>query len=266
MLRGSYSRGAARCAASRDLTGHHPIADAMSWASVLGGEPDVRADGLSGHSWQRESVRLFIFARHAESSANVAGVVSSDPARSVGLTARGVTEAGQLGEQVANLDVELAICTRLLRTQQTLEVALRGRPVPVLIDPGFDEIRTGDLDGEPIEGYWSWKEHHTGRERFPHGESEDEALIRYANALRRLLSRTETVTLLIVHGFALRHIVAAATTSLSRSKDPPSVNALPYLLDQRAIERASAGLEASARSELRSAAPRSRGVCRTARR
>jgi broad specificity phosphatase PhoE len=252
--------------AGREVTGHDPIADAMSWAGALDGEPGGRADGLSGPSRQRDSVRLFIFARHAESSANVAGVVSSDPARPVGLTARGVAEAGQLGEQVANLDVELAICTRLLRTQQTLEVALRGRPVPVLIAPGFDEIRTGDFDGEPIEGYWSWKEHHTGRERFPHGESEDEALIRYANALRRLLSRTETVTLLVVHGFALRHIMAAATTSLSRSKDPPSVNALPYLFDQRAIERASAGLEASARSEPRSAAPGSRGVCRTARR
>lgn len=188
--------------------------------------------------------------RHAESPANAAGVVSSDPARSVGLTSRGRAQARQLGAQLANLDIDLAVCTRFLRTQQTLEVALRGRPVPVLIDSGFDEIRAGDFDGEPIGAYSSWKEHHTGSERFPHGESVDEALLRCANALRRLLSRTETVAVLVVHEFALRHIAAAATTSSSVSSRSPFANALPYLFDERAIERAAVGLEASAESDL----------------
>jgi hypothetical protein len=40
----------------------------------------------------------------------------------------------------------------------------------------------------------------------------DEALLRYANALRRLLSRTEAVTLLVVHEFA-RHIAGAAAAA-----------------------------------------------------
>jgi hypothetical protein len=80
------------------------------------------------------------------------------------------------------------------------------------------------------------KGQHTGRERFRQGESTDEALIRYANALRRLLSWTETVTLLVVHGFALRNIAASATTSWSRSADPPCVNAPPCSGRQRRLQ------------------------------
>jgi broad specificity phosphatase PhoE len=194
--------------------------------------------------------RLFVFARHAESSANREGQLSSDPARAVGLTARGRTQARQLGAQLANLDIDTAVCSCFLRTRETLELALLDRPVPVRNDAGFDEIRAGEFDGQPVGAYWSWEQHHTRSERFPHGESMDEALLRYANALRRLLSRTETVTLLVIHGFALHHIAAAATTSSSRSCHPSFPNALPYLFGERAIERAADGLEASARPDM----------------
>jgi broad specificity phosphatase PhoE len=208
-----------------------------------------RAGGLRRPSRPHESVRLFVFARHGESTANVARLVSSDPTRSVGLTVRGKAQARQLGAQVAALDVELAVCSSFVRTQETLAIALRGRPIPVLIDRGFDEIRAGDFDGKPIEAYWSWEQHHSASDRFPRGESVDEALLRYATALRRLSSRTEAVTLLVVHEFALRHIATAATTpaTLSRAR---FANALSYLFDERAIERAAAGLEECVQSDL----------------
>ena len=191
----------------------------------------------------RRPVRLFVIARHAESCANVAGVVSSDPARAVPLTARGRAQARRLGGQLANLDIDLAVCTRLQRIRQTLEVALAGRAVPVLVEPGFDEIRAGDFDGKPIEDYWSWREHHTENERLPHGESEDDGLFRYGNAVRRLLSRSELVTVLVVHEFALHHIAAAATSGPSPWSEQPFANALPFLFDERALERAAAALE-----------------------
>ena len=190
--------------------------------------------------------RLSVVARHGESSANVGRTVSSDPARRVALTVRGRTQARQLGAQLANLGVDLAVSSCFLRTQLTLELGLRGRPVRVLIDQGFDEIRAGDFDGEPIEAYWSWDRSHTQSERFPRGESVDEALLRYAHALRRLLSRTEPVTLVVVHEFALHHITAAATTSPSLFPHPHFANALPYLFDGSAIERAAVGIAESA--------------------
>ena len=196
-------------------------------------------------------LRLFIFARHAESVANTANMLNSNPSQTVALTARGRTQARALGAQLANLHVDLAVGTRLLRTRQTIDIALDGREVPTLIEPGFDEIHAGDLEGAPIEAYRSWQDQHTPGDRLPNGESIEDALRRYTGALRRLLGRTETITLVVIHDLALRYIAAAATSPLP-SNGTAFPNAVPYLFDQPAARRAAASLAAltsSAQSE-----------------
>jgi broad specificity phosphatase PhoE len=155
-------------------------------------------------------VRLFVFARHAESIPNVAHVLNSDPSRPAALTPRGRRQARRLGAQIGNLEVDLAFCTRFPRTRQTAEIALRGRNVPLLVEPGLDEIQAGIFDGAPIAAYWAWKEQHAAHDRFPQGESLDEAVRRYVDALHRLLARTEAVMLIVVHKLALRYIATAA--------------------------------------------------------
>jgi broad specificity phosphatase PhoE len=142
---------------------------------------------------------------------------------------------------------ELALGTRLLRTRQTIDIAVHGRQIPVLIEPGFDELQAGDLDRAPIQVYRPWKHLHTPDSRFPHGESPADAR-RRANALRRLLARTETVTLVVIHEFALRHIAMAAAAGGLRLPDMAVANAVPYLFDDRAAQRAVANLDAMARS------------------
>ena len=188
--------------------------------------------------------RLFVFARHAESAANAADVLNTNPSQPVALTERGRTQARALGAQLASLHVDLAVGTRLLRTQQTIDLALAGRPVTTLIEPGFDEIRAGDLDGARIEAYWSWMNQHTAGDRLPDGESIDDALRRYADALRRLLARKEKVTLVVIHEIALRYIAAAAATGPSDLNDTAFPNAAPYLFDEPAVRRATASLAA----------------------
>ena len=84
--------------------------------------------------------------------------------------------------------------------------------MPTLIEPGFDEIRAGDLEGARIDAYRSWRDQHTVGDRLPHGESIEDALRRYAGALRRLLARKEKITLVVIHEIALRYIAAAAAT------------------------------------------------------
>jgi broad specificity phosphatase PhoE len=190
-------------------------------------------------------LRLFVFARHAESAANAADVLSTSPSEPVALTARGRTQARALGTQLAGLHVDLAVGTRLLRTQQTIDLALDGRQVPTLIESGFDEIRAGDLDGARIEAYRSWRGQHTAGDRLPHGESIDDALRRYADALQRLLARNERVTLVVIHEIALRSIVAGAATGPSPLNDTAVPNAAPYLFDEPAVRRAAASLVAA---------------------
>ena len=120
--------------------------------------------------------------------------------------------------------------------------------IHVLIEPGFDELQVGDLDGAPIEAYRSWKHLHAPDSRLPHGETAADALRRCASALRRLLARTETVTLVIIHQFALRYIAMAAAAGGSRLPDMALANAVPYLFDEPAVQRAAANLEAMALS------------------
>jgi broad specificity phosphatase PhoE len=195
-----------------------------------------------------EVTRLFVLARHAESAANTANVFSSDPARPVALTERGRAQARALGRQVANVRIDLAVGSRFLRTQETIGIALHGRDVPVLIEPDLDELQVGDLDGVPMDAYWSWKHEHSLEDRFPHGESPADALRRYANAMRRLLARTETVTLVVLHEFALRYVALAVGADPSRLPSEAVGNAVPYLFDERAAGRAAANLDAIAAS------------------
>jgi broad specificity phosphatase PhoE len=182
-------------------------------------------------------MRRFVFVRHAEPAANVEHRLSTDPARPIGLTPRGRGQARLLGARLAGLDIQLAVATSFLRTQQTAELALEGRAVPLLIEPRFDEIRAGVFDGKPIEAYWTWKERHSPGDRFPQGESLEQAMQRYANALLGLLHRAEPLTLVVTHELAVRWITGAASTV---------PNAVPYLLDEDAVRKAAHRLAARA--------------------
>ena len=71
--------------------------------------------GGPAHATSQITQGVFVFARHAEPVANAAGVLSTNPARPVPLTARGRAQARVLGAQLAGLRVDLAAGTRLVR-------------------------------------------------------------------------------------------------------------------------------------------------------
>jgi broad specificity phosphatase PhoE len=192
-------------------------------------------------------MRLFVVTRHAESSGNATALLSSDPSRPIGLTPRGREQARRLGEQLTHIEIDLAVASSFPRTRETAELVLQGREIPLLIEPDLDEIRAGIFDGKPITRYWRWKEQHPRSERFPRGESLDDATQRYANAVGRLLGRAESVTLVVGHELAIRYIVEAAAgrDALGRS-ELVIPNAVPYLFDEHALRRAAERLDALA--------------------
>jgi broad specificity phosphatase PhoE len=200
-------------------------------------------------------MRLFVFARHAESSMNAAQVLSSDPSRAIRLSPRGRRQALLLGQQVRNLEIELAVHTRLQRTRETVELALQGRDVPFATEPDLDEVRLGALDGAPIRAYWAWKDNHARNEPFPMGESLDDAARRYADALRRLVERPGAVALVVAHQIAIRYLLEAASGVRALDESGMTVpNAVPYLLDERALRNAIECLEVLAPPNLELAA------------
>jgi broad specificity phosphatase PhoE len=189
-------------------------------------------------------VELYVLARHGESTLNFENRINGDPAVPVALTEKGREEARLLGQQVAHVRLDVCICTRFSRTRETAEIALGGRHVPIEVEPLLDDIDVGELEGLTIEDYRAWKREHTRRDPFPAGESLDTAALRYAQAFRKLLERSETSVLVVAHEIPVRYAINAADGS--DDLDGPAhqlANATPYLFDEEALARAVEGIE-----------------------
>ncbi len=184
-------------------------------------------------------MRLFLVARHGQSLFNVDTIVNGDPVLDRGLSEQGIEEANRLARQIAALPIDLAAVSPFPRVLQTANLALAGRDVPHLVDDDLGDVRIGELEGKSLDDYRAAPAHSNRRERFPGGESLDEAALRYAGAFERLLGRSETAILVVCHEIPVRYLVNAAAGS--DSLDGPLhyvANAEPYLFDEASIERA----------------------------
>jgi broad specificity phosphatase PhoE len=190
------------------------------------------------------AMRLFVFARHGESALNLERRVNGDPTKEVDLTERGRFEAAQLGQQLAGVHLELCLHSRFPRTARTAEIALVGRDVPLQVEPLFDDIDVGELEGARIEDYRAWKHGHPRSDPFPGGESLDDAARRYAQGFRRLLASPHAAVLVVTHEIPIRYALNAAAGS--DTLDGPAhelPNAAPYVFDEDGLQRATAGID-----------------------
>ena len=189
-------------------------------------------------------MRLFVLARHAQSTLNLEQRVTGDPALDVPLTEQGKEEARLLGVQLANLPLDVCLHTRFPRTRLTAEIVVAGRDVRVETEPLFDDVAIGDLEGSSVADYRAWKARHARNEPFPGGESLDEAADRYALAYRRLLETKHSSVLVVCHEIPIRYALNGAAGS--DSLDGPIhelPNAVPFCFDEDALERAAAGIK-----------------------
>lgn len=184
-------------------------------------------------------MRLFLLARHGQSLFNVHKVVNGDPALDRGLAEQGIEEAERLASQLAALPLELVAVSPFPRALQTANIALAGREVPHLVDEDLGDVRIGDLEGATLDVYREATAHSNRKERFPGGESLDEAAMRYAGAVERLLARDEPATLVVCHEIPVRYLMNAAAGGDSLNGPLRYVaNAAPYLFDDAALRRA----------------------------
>jgi 2,3-bisphosphoglycerate-dependent phosphoglycerate mutase len=184
-------------------------------------------------------VRLFLLVRHGQSLLNVDKLVNGDPALDRGLSEQGIEEAERLGSQLAALPLDLVAVSPFPRALQTANIALGDRNVPHLVDEELGDVRVGELEGKSLDAYRATPAHTNRKERFPGGESLDEAALRYAAAFGRLLARDETATLVVCHEIPVRYLVNAAAGSAELNGPFRYVaNAEPYLLDETSLRRA----------------------------
>jgi len=193
-------------------------------------------------------VRIFLLARHGQSLFNVDAVVNGDPLRDRGLSERGIEEARRLGGQIVGIALELLVVSPFPRAIQTANIALERRDVPREIDSELGDVRIGELEGKTIADYRASEPHHDHTQRFPGGESLNDAARRYADAYERLLARGERVTLVVSHEIPVRYAVNAANGSDDLDGPLHDVaNAAPYVFDEDGLRRAVARMRELAR-------------------
>jgi len=202
-------------------------------------------------------MRLFVLSRHAESVLNHENRINGDPTVPAPLTDRGRDEAALLGLQIRSIPLEVCLHTRFGRTLETVRIALEGRDVPIAEEELFDDVRVGELEGWTLEDYRAWKREHVRADRFPGGESLDEAARRYAEGFRRLLGGTWECVLVVCHEIPIRYALNAVGGS--DSLDAP-VHAIPnaalFLFDENALAAAAAGIDRLARGASETRSPR----------
>ena len=182
--------------------------------------------------------------RHAHTLLNLEQRVNGDPAVDVPLTEDGEAQARALGVEVAHLPLDACVTTRFPRTRRTAEIALDNRRVNWVTEPLLDDIDVGELEGRPIGEYRAWKRAHTRADRFPGGESLDEAAHRYAEGLRRLVDTPHDCVLVVCHEIPVRYALNGAGGSDQLDGPVHDVrNATPHLFEEAALRRAADRIE-----------------------
>jgi len=188
-------------------------------------------------------VRLLLLARHGQSIFNVDGLVNGDPRLDRGLSSLGVQQAEELALQIAGHAIDLCIVSEFPRAQETARLALASQDPPSIVDPGLNDVRIGELEGETLEDYRQWKLGRTRDEPFPGGESLDDAARRYGEAYARVLRRPEHTVLVVCHEIPVRYAVNAAAGSDQLDGPLHDVaNATPYVFDADGLQRAIDGI------------------------
>ena len=148
-------------------------------------------------------------------------------------------QAVGLREALIGVEIDLGVSTRMLRTQETLRIAVEGRNVPTLVVPELDEIRFGVFEGGPLAAYraWAWE---SGPDLCCPGGGESRAgvAVRFADGLSALLLRPEPTILAIGHALPLRYVIDAADGSFPAARVEPIAHATLHWLDRAQVETA----------------------------
>jgi broad specificity phosphatase PhoE len=203
-------------------------------------------------------MEMCVFARHAESTYNVAGLVNGDPSLPVGLSSRGFLQARSLAGKLGPLGVEACVHSPFERTLETARIALAAvvPPPPFICEPLLGDIGGGVMEGGPVFDDHSWR-CSRGRDQSPRGgESLAEAALRIARGLRTLGARTEARVAVVTHELILRYALNAAAGSADIAGPWREIpHATPFTFEPEALVRAAGRIEAFALGAWGSAVP-----------
>ena len=171
-----------------------------------------------------------ILARHGESELSVVGTVNGDPAVACALTPEGEQQARRLGEQLAEVEIDLCVTSEFERAERTADLALNGRDIPRLVLPDLNDVRFGGFEGGTLADYRAWAADNEPTTEAPGGgESRSETVARYVRAYRTILARPDRTILVVAHGLPIRYVLNA----LEKTDPAPLVEQVTYAAPYR---------------------------------
>ena len=218
-----------------------------------------------------------LLVRHGRSTANTAGVLAGR-ARGVHLDERGLEQARQAAERVAEVRLVAVVSSPLERCRETAKALVAGRadPPSIRTDRGLTECDYGEWQGRPLkelarEKLWKTVQSQPAAAGFPGGETLAAMQARAVATVRRHDAAVEAehgpgaVWVAVSHGDLIKAVLADALGShLDHFQrihvDPASISVVrytdsrPYVLGTNTHEGSLAWLTPPSRSPRRSRA------------
>jgi broad specificity phosphatase PhoE len=165
----------------------------------------------------------FLFARHAESEANVFRVISNRGLVHP-LTVRGREQARDLGENLRWAGVTEVLSSPLLRATETAAIVSHELGLERQIADALREYDCGDIEGKADDASWevhaaalrAWLQESRMEVRTAGGESYEEIRDRFVPFIEGL-KHNDGVTLLIGHGGVFRLLLPEVLKNVDRA-------------------------------------------------
>lgn len=139
-------------------------------------------------------MKIFL-VRHGESEANVAGIISDNPARIVNLTERGKGQAETAAQKLRAVRFTHAYVSEFARAQQTMSILLQYQDCPLRVDARLNERHSG-MDGLPVHMFHDLVRPDPLRVKPERGESFLEQMERLRGFLDDIAARHPDATVL----------------------------------------------------------------------
>lgn len=177
----------------------------------------------------------FVGLRHGQSTYNLRHLCNDDPARDVPLTAKGIAQAEAAVPVLQQLGLRAIHCSPLPRTVQTARAVNTRLQLPLRLEPGLADIRSG-FDGRPVADYMAAIAHDPLHARVHGGESIQDHFERVCNCLQGLADEGEDNLLLVAHEETLRVFKAwAEGLPVRQVIGLPFDNCKPYFFDSGSV-------------------------------
>ena len=181
------------------------------WQSEDGSERIVIGSIAEMRTRIKKSGNTYFAMRHGEAENNVLNEMDCTDAKKWKLTEKGREQVREAAEKLKDEQIDLVYFSPLERTRESASIVAEvlGLTSDALIEENrIREINIGSLCGITSEEFMEFRKGHAYTDKFPEGESHEDAKVRFGNCIREIeRTITDKKILFITHGIGLGMLI-----------------------------------------------------------